>query len=186
MQHRITSYGACLISASALVFSSGIFAKSPPPVEPEGSNRVEIQWVNPDDYSDIRPSNQSRSRFRERTFKQLEQHFESLATRLPEGQRLKLSVTNLDLAGQVWPAYMIGIGFGSDVRLIERVDIPRINFSYELSDVDGNVLRQGEEKLKDMAFLDRISPRYRNGALRYEKNMIQNWFVKHFELTSSQ
>ena len=181
-----------LLCASSMMLSTASAAKSPPPPNPEElqrseeMKRVEVEWVNPSDYSDIRPSNQSRSRFRDRTFKHLEEHLEELASRLPEGQRLKLSVTNLDLAGQVWPAHMIGLGFGSDVRLIERVDIPRMNFSYQLLDGSGAIIRTGEEKLKDMAFQERAIARYRNETLRYEKTMIKDWFVDNFDLVEKQ
>lgn len=188
-------YLIILFCVSSLLFSAVSSAKSPPPPNPEeldaanapkheeALRRVEVIWVNPSDYSDIRPSNQSRRRFKERTFQDLESHLEKLARRLPEGQRLKLSVTNLDLAGQVWPAHMAGLGFGSDVRLIERVDIPRMNFNYELLDSTGNVIKAGEEKLKDMAFQERAAARYRNETLYYEKTMIKDWFVDNFELT---
>lgn len=181
MKHLIT-----LLCVSALVVSTASAAKSPPPPNPEEMKRVEVEWLNPSDYSDIRPSNQSRTRFRETTFKHLEKHLEKLAIRLPEGQRLKLTVTNLDLAGQVWPGHMIGLGLSSDVRLIKRVDIPRMNFSYELLDESGVVIRAGEEKLKDMAFQERAIARYRNETLRYEKTMLKDWFVNNFELVEPQ
>ena len=171
---------------NALLIATACAAKSPPPPNPERLKRVEVEWINPSDYTDIRPANQSRNRFRETTFKHLEKHLEELAARLPAGQRLKLTVTNLDLAGQVWPGHMMGLGLSSDVRLIKRVDIPRINFSYELLDGSGAMIRTGEEKLKDMSFQDRAAARYRNQTLRYEKTMLRDWFVSNFELAEPQ
>lgn len=181
MKNLITAL--CL---NALLVTTTCAAKSPPPPNPETFTRVEVEWSNPSDYTDIRPANQSRSRFRETTFKHLEKHLEKLAARLPEGQRLKLTVTNLDLAGQVWPGHMMGLGLSSDVRLINRVDIPRMNFSYELLDGSGAIIRTGEEKLKDMSFQDRAVGRYRNQTLRYEKTMLKDWFVRNFELIERQ
>ena len=94
-----------------------------------------------------------------------------------------MKVSDLDLAGQVWPASFVGLGHStSDVRVIKNIDIPRMNFSYQLLDESGQVLQQAEVKLKDMSFLDRGSHFFRNEPLRYEKNMLKRWFEQEFEL----
>ncbi|MGY0565060.1 MAG: DUF3016 domain-containing protein [Paraglaciecola chathamensis] len=144
--------------------------------------KVEVTWENTEKYTDVRPSNESRKRFKERTFKQLDEYLVELAEALPEGQTLNMTVTNLDLAGQVWPASFVGIGNGAnDVRLIKSIDIPRIAFSFELLGADGTVLQQGEQNLKDMSFQDRHNPFFSSENLRYEKNMLRMWFEEQFE-----
>jgi hypothetical protein len=90
-------------------------------------------------------------------------------------------VTNLDLAGEVWPASFVGFGSGgSNVRLIKSIDIPRMTFSYQLLGHTGEVLQQGEEKLKDMSFQDRANRFFDSEPLRYEKNMLRKWFFSTF------
>lgn len=142
---------------------------------------VEVNWQNPEDYRDVRPANESRKRFAETTFKRLDEYLVKLAEKLPDGQKLVITVTNLDLAGEVWPASFIGLGHSaSDVRLIKRIDIPRMAFSYQLLDQSGVVLQEGQEKLKDMSFQERANRLFDNEPLRYEKNMLRQWFLAEF------
>jgi hypothetical protein len=167
-----------LISAALALFSSQTFAKA----------EVDITWQEPEKYRDVRPSNESRMRFRESTFKELNEYITELAEDLPDGQALLMTVDNLDLAGQVWPASFVGFGHGSsDVRLIKSIDIPRMSFTYQLLDENGLVLQESAVKLKDMSFQSRHNRFFDSEALRYEKNMIQDWFKDEFpQLTAKK
>lgn len=121
--------------------------------------------------------------FRERTLQELEEHIVDLASDLPESQVLSMTVTNVDLAGQVWPSQFVGFGngAGSDVRIIKRVDIPRMTFSYSLANADGQVILSGEDvKLKDMDFMESNIRRNRTESLSYEKAMLNDWFSDTF------
>ena len=94
-----------------------------------------------------------------------------------------MTVTNVDLAGQVWPSQFVGFGSGggSDVRIIKRIDIPRMTFSYSLTNADGQVILSGEDvKLKDMDFMDSTIRRNRTESLTYEKAMLNDWFADTF------
>lgn len=143
------------------------------------SGSVKVDWQNPDDYTDIRPVNQTRSSFQRQVFKELEAELTELAESLPDGQVLSLTVTDLDLAGQVWPGNFIGFGqsAASDVRLIKSLYIPRMAFSYTLTDTTGATLQSADVRLKDMMFMDRANHAFRSDSLRYEKNMLRNWFA---------
>jgi hypothetical protein len=146
-------------------------------IQPLAAAEVEVSWENPDDFSDVKPVNQSRKRFQQRVFNQFEEYIQELSEELPENQRLEINVTNLDLAGKVWPGSFVGLGHSAaNVRLIKSIDIPRMDFSYQLKDQQGQVLQSAEVKLKDMAFQDRIANRLRNDSLRYEKMMFKRWF----------
>lgn len=161
-------------SAFALGLSSYVVAQD--------ADKVEIEWDKPEKYRDVRASNESRKRFREATFERITEYMNELASSLPANQKLQMKVSDLDLAGQVWPASFVGLGHsGADVRIIKSIDIPRINFSYQLVDESGQVVQQAEVKLKDMSFFDRGSHIFRNDPLSYEKNMLKRWFNKEFE-----
>lgn len=140
--------------------------------------QVEVTWQEPDTYTDVRPANESRKGFRERVFRGLEKHFVKMAEALPDDNTLAITVTDLDLAGQVWPSSFVGFGHatGSDVRVIRRIGIPRIAFSYTLSDSTGAVVKSADVSLKDMGFMDSIASSRYNDQLRYEKHMLQEWF----------
>lgn len=147
---------------------------------------VEINWQEPDSYQDIRPSNQSRASFRKMVFSDLEQYMSKLAEDLPDGQTLFMTVTDLDLAGEVWPSSLLGGMGGSDIRLVKPVYIPRMSFSYTLKDAGGSVLQNADVKLKDMAFMDRGTRASRRAEnLTYEKAMLRDWFEKTLEQTAS-
>lgn len=142
---------------------------------------VEIVWENPKEFRDVESTMASRSKFREQTFKQLEEYFNELAEDLPNGQVLSLTVTDLDLAGEVWPASFVGLGHSpSEVRLVKRIYIPRMTFSYSLKDGSGEMVKQADVDLKDMSFQDRFNPFFDSESLRYEKNMIKEWFEDEF------
>lgn len=159
------------IVSSCLLLSTHAFSQA----------EVEVTWQNPQNYRDIRPANESRKRFAENIFNKLDEYLVELAESLPDGQALVITVTNLDLAGEVWPASFVGLGSsGSDVRLIKSIDIPRMAFSYQLLGHTGQVLQQGEENLKDMSFQDRANRFFDSEPLRYEKNMLRQWFVSTF------
>jgi hypothetical protein len=166
-----------IISAVTLGLSNQVLAQA----------EVEIEWDKPEKYRDVRPSNESRKRFRDATFERINKYMNKLASTLPDNKKLFMKVSDLDLAGEVWPSSFVGLGHSlSDVRVIKNIDIPRMNFSYQLLDESGKVLQQAEVKLKDMSFLDRSSHSFRNEPLRYEKDMLKRWFEQEFELQLTQ
>ena len=150
-------------------------------VQEKADDIIEVVWQDAEKFRDVRPANESRKRFRERVLKQLEEHIVSKSEDLPEGQSLKITVSNVDLAGQVWPSSFVGIGHaGGDVRVIKDIDIPRMELAYELLDKSGQVLKSESVKLKDMSFMQSSIMRYRNDHLRYEKKMLDDWFKRTF------
>jgi len=162
------SFSAVLLS---MTFSLPSFAQA----------ELEVTWENPKKYTDIRTSNMSRAKYREQVFEDLEAHITELVEDLPEEQKLVIKVSNLDLAGEVFPSSFIGLGLnGNEIRVIEDMYIPRIEFSYQLLDGTGKVLQENDVKLKDMGFLDRPNRMFSNERLRYEKNMLSEWFGDEF------
>lgn len=135
----------------------------------------EMTWTDHEKYRDINPGNGSRKHFRERTFNQLEKHLAKLAEKLPEGQVLKINVTDVDLAGDTH------IGGIDQLRIIKELYFPRMNFSYELVNADGSVVISDKIVLKDMNFMMSSSLKYRSKSLGYEKKMLDDWFADTFE-----
>lgn len=161
-----------MLSTAALGLSNPVTANT----------ELEIEWFEPEKFTDVRPTNESRKSFRTNTFKHLESYFHELSSELADNQKLIIKVTNLDLAGNVWPASFVGLGpSGSDVRVIKNTDIPRINFNYQLIDGTGGIIKQAEVKLKNMMFLDSSIGFFKSDPLRYEKSMLKRWFDQEFE-----
>jgi hypothetical protein len=160
-----------VFSISLLLFSATSLAQA----------EVEITWQDPEKFDDVRSPSASRVKFRERIFKELDKYFNELAEDLPNGQKLVMNVTNVDLAGDVLPASFAGLGRSmSEVRVVKSIYIPRMSFSYQLLSSDGGVLQEEEVKLKDMSFLNSHNRFFSSDTLRYEKNMIAEWFEDEF------
>ncbi|WP_448214201.1 DUF3016 domain-containing protein [Colwellia sp. MEBiC06753] len=133
---------------------------------------VEVEWSDPDSYRDIRPANESREGFKQRTFKDFEKIFAKLAAKLPEDNTLKLKVTDVDLAGSV------EFGRTQPIRVVRTIDFPRIDFSYQLLDGKQQVIASEEVSLKDMNFMSNNQARFKNQSLGYEELMLERWFDK--------
>ncbi|MCW8090521.1 DUF3016 domain-containing protein [Alteromonas sp. ASW11-130] len=157
-------------------------------ISPVYAAELNVNWVAPEDFTDVKPVNENLNRFRERTSTALEDFLTQLASELPPQQKLAVTVTDLDLAGEVWPASFVGFGnTGADVRLVKRVYIPRMTFSYSLIDETGALVKEAEVKLKDMSFMDGVSSIIKDKPLGYEKHMLKEWFNNEFkpELSAS-
>ncbi len=134
----------------------------------------EVTWTDYKSYRDIDPGNEGRKQFRERTFKDLEKHFAKLASNLPEDHTLKIDVTDVDLAGDTNAA---GI---NRTRIIKQLYSPRMNFSYQLLNAKGEVVKSEDVVIRDMNFMSgRL--KYRNTSLPYEKKMLDDWFESTFK-----
>lgn len=169
----VTAKAAIVATGATFLLISGASA---------AKGNIEVTWENPKEYRDVQPTNSSRKKYREQTFKQLEKYFEKLSETMADGQTLAMTVTDLDLAGRVWPSSFVGLGnSGGEVRLVKRNEIPRMTFSYRLTDAQGNVIQESDEvKLKDMGFQERHNPFFKSENLRYEKNMFRLWFNDEF------
>ncbi len=139
------------------------------PVQAKGV--VEVKYLEPEKFMDM-----GFGAFeRERNQASLDQSFQRLASRLPDGQTLKIEVLDVDLAGEV------RLGSVRDYRILRGgVDWPRIKLRYSLQ-AGGSTLKAGEQNLTDMHYLfgtRTVSPR--EGALPYEQRLIERWFADTF------
>jgi len=134
--------------------------------------QAEVSYVKPEEFSDMPFSINDR----ERVLKELSKHFTEMARQLPAGQILKVEVLDVDLAGRVYPRH----SYPDDIRIMRGgADWPTMHLRYTLEQ-DGKVLRSGEDHLSNMMYQDRIN-RYSSGdPLRYEKQMMDDWFQKEF------
>ncbi len=133
---------------------------------------VDVSYVKPEEFSDV-PFN---ARDREQLLKELTEHFNKMGQKLPAGQVLKVEVLDVDLAGRMVPRR-----FSPDELRVLRggADWPQMHLHYTLEQ-DGKVLRSGDAQLSNMMYQERIN-RYSSGdPLRYEKQMMDDWFDKEF------
>jgi hypothetical protein len=150
-----------VLQASALVVAMALPAMA-------ASAAASVSYVEPDRFTDVPFASWER----ERVLTQLTAHFDKLAASLAPGQDLKVEVLDLDLAGQTKPNFR----GGQDLRVMNGgADWPHIHFRYSVTE-GGKVLKSGEEKLSNMQYLNRMNHYGNTELLRYEKQMLDDWF----------
>jgi hypothetical protein len=135
------------------------------------SAAVTVNYVEPDKFSDLPFVPWER----EDTLKTFTEHFTRLGNSLPPGQDLRIEVLDIDLAGRAIPS----VRAGRDMRVLRgQADWPRMQFRYVIEQ-NGQVLKSGEAQLSSMNYLDQHTRYFDSEPLRYEKQMIDDWFEKN-------
>jgi hypothetical protein len=140
---------------------------------------AEVTWQDVEDYRDIRAAQESQERFQNSVTSGLTAHFQELAATLPADHVLRITVTDLDLAGRVEPIYIDNF---TPVRVINRIDYPMISLNFEYLDGSGAVLKSGAETVKDMGLLETRKAMMESGRdyLYHEKRLLDKWFNANF------
>ena len=132
------------------------------PAAAQAAGRVEVAWIEPASYRDAGPTTWER----ERVLQTLGTHLGQWSRALPDGQTLRIEVTDLDLAGEIRPFSW------HDARVLRGgADWPQMSLRYTLQ-ADGRTLKSGEARLSDLGY----QFARRSETLGYEKAMIDRWF----------
>ncbi|MEO7493625.1 MAG: DUF3016 domain-containing protein [Massilia sp.] len=135
------------------------------------SAAVTVSYVHPEKFIDLADNDTER----ERVLKEFDQYFAQLSKPLPPGQNLSIEVLDIDLAGRIEPTSRL-----RDLRILTGgADWPTMQLRYRL-EANGQVLASGEDRLSNMVYLDRLNHYNGSDPLRYEKQMIDEWFNKKF------
>ena len=92
-------------------------------------------------------------------------------SRVPDDQTLRITLVDVDLAGDYEPGRAISL---QDVRVVKDLYPPRIEIRWVFADADGKPLREGEGTLRDVGFMTGSGP-IDSDPLRYEKRMLRDW-----------
>ncbi|WP_158277572.1 DUF3016 domain-containing protein [Opitutus sp. ER46] len=165
-----------LLVAAALAAMPSMQAASQATPAPDA--RAEVAFVSPDKFTDVRDSYTGSESARDATLEQIREYFVEQAKRfVPEGYKLSVSVTDIDLAGDFEP--WRGPNW-DDVRVVKDIYPPRITMSFRLTDSTGKVVKEGKRDLRDLAFMMKITTVFRDDPLRHEKTLISDWFRDEF------
>lgn len=133
---------------------------------------VQVNFVQPEKFSDIKDSNGFRD---ESVLNDLKAHMIKEAAKLLPGRDVRFDVTDVNLAGEVEPWR-----HGQWIRVMRTVTPPTMMMSYEVSE-GGKVVQHGEATLRDIAYQDRsVAPLSSSDPLRYEKSMFDRWMQSAF------
>jgi len=134
------------------------------------SAAVNVTWIHPENYHDLPFPGAERKEMLE----QIADHFKKLGANLPPGQDLRIEITDFDPAGRLIPS----IRLGRDIRVMTgRADWPRMDLRYAIEQ-NGQVVKSGESQLQDMNYQQTVTHYFDSEPLRYEKQMIDAWFIK--------
>ncbi len=147
------------------------------PTNGKAEPRVTVTFSEPEKFTDAADGQRGSQVRREDNLADIEDYIVERAGRyLEEGQRLNVTVTDVDLAGEVEPWRTHG---AHDLRIVKDIYPPRIDLSYQLLDANGAVVKEGERKLKDMMFNWKITINHSDPRV-HEKGLIDDWLRNEF------
>jgi len=96
------------------------------------------------------------------------------APRIPSGNKLTVTFTDIDLAGMIRPDK-------DNIRLMTATTIPRARIKFQLTDAQGTVIKEGERQLSDPNYQQNIRFVSRSDTLGYDKELLRNWIEGEFK-----
>ncbi|WP_286234418.1 DUF3016 domain-containing protein [Thalassotalea sediminis] len=138
------------------------------------AGNVQVFWENPENYTDIIAGTENKHTYQEEVFAAFEQHFIKLAKKLPDDKTLYVSVKDLDLAGAV--TYVNS----HRIRVVKEEMPPRIEFSFQLIDVDNKLLASRGVSLYTPNFKFTRSLKF-NKPYYHDFELITDWFENTFK-----
>jgi hypothetical protein len=131
---------------------------------------VQVEYLQPDLFADVGNQRFSDERMRAAYLGELRRHVAQRASKLlATGELLSVSITEVDMAGE-FESWRPPPG----ARIVMDIYPPRIDLTFRLAGGDGKLIREGERKLRDPAFLLGAND-YPDDPLRYEKALIDRW-----------
>lgn len=146
----------------------------------ESPNRTVVNFIAPENYTDVSLSGASTDNMRNSVLDSLRDYLVSLAKdKLPQGQQLTVDVVDIDMAGRTEPWRTPNL---TNTRFIRDIYPPKIKLRYGLRDKAGATLSAQEETLTNLNYLQLADPGYNNNdPLKYEKTLLRSWFEQRFE-----
>lgn len=142
------------------------------------ASAVDVTFASPEKFTDVKDDYMDSERGRDAVLDQLKEHLVSRAGKyLTAGQRLEITVTEVDLAGDFEP--WRGPSF-HDIRIVKDIYPPRVNLAFRLLDADGKVVSEGKRELRDLGYLLSMAMPT-SDPLRYDKEMLSNWLRQEFK-----
>lgn len=134
--------------------------------------RTEVIFDHPENFTDIKDHDMPTDKGEAAILANIHDFVVDLADReLPPGFTMKITFTDIDLAGDFEPQR--GAQW-DDVRIVKEIYPPAFKFTYSVMDPAGKVVKQGSENIRDLDFQTRITLD-REDPLHYEKDILRDW-----------
>jgi hypothetical protein len=139
--------------------------------------RTEVTFSHPEKYADVRDAYTGSDMGRDGILSQLENYLvERSKAYVPEGLKLLISVTDVDLAGDFEPWRG---GQAMDIRVVKDIYPPKFDLEFKLVGADLKIVKEGKRQLRDLAFMSKLSIS-QNDMLHYEKALLDDWLQNEF------
>lgn len=139
--------------------------------------RTEVIFSQPEKFTDVRDAYNASEMGRKANLDQIRDYLVSRAGKfVPDGQKLTVTFTDIDLAGDFEPWRGPE---GMDIRVVKDIYPPRMDLEFKLTSADGAVIKEGKRQLRDLAFMSKLSINT-NDALRFDKALIDDWLQNEF------
>jgi hypothetical protein len=139
---------------------------------------IEVTFVASEKFTDVKDDHMGSDRGREAVLEQLKEHLVTHGAKfLAKGQRLQITVTDVDLAGDFEP--WRGINF-HDIRIVKDIYPPRVELEFKLLDAGGKVVSEGKRQLRDLGYMTSLAMPT-SDPLRYDKEMLNDWLRREFK-----
>ncbi len=147
-------------------------------------SRLEVIFNQPEKFRDVKDDDMGSDRDRDAILESLQLFLnEQIPHYVAEGQKLTITFNDIDMAGDFEPWRGPD---ASHVRIIKEIYPPRAHLTFKLTDASGAVLKEGERKLSDTAYLMKISLQSRTDPLRHEKALLEDWLRDEFTPTKAK
>jgi hypothetical protein len=134
--------------------------------------RTEVIFDHPETFTDIKDGYQPTDKGEEAILRRIRTFLvDRTQALIPEGDRLTITFTEINLAGKFEP--WRGINW-EDVRIYTSNYPPFFKFTYSVTDASGKVIREGSEAIREAGYLIR-STNDSTDSLRYEKDILLEW-----------
>lgn len=149
----------------------------------EKESPVSVSWTDPAQFSEIRRSGNRWEARRGDWVVKLAEHLQTRAERtLPAGERMEVTITDIQRAGNYEPWH----GPNADnVRFVRDIYPPRIELSFKRLDAQGQLVSEGERRLSDLAYLSNVRSVNNSDILQYEKRLIDTWLSQELPRRSN-
>ncbi len=135
---------------------------------------ITVEFQDPDNFRDVRDSlggsTDQNALAALRTWLQ-----ENAPASLPAGQKLRVTFTDIDLAGDYLPGMTV-----DRVRIIRGIYIPRMELAFAVTDAAGQVVKQGTRTLTNLDFQTTGRRIGSDQSYFYDKMLLEDWLRKEF------
>lgn len=139
--------------------------------------RTEVVFFEREKFTDVKDRNLDSEKTRDSILEQLKTYLQERAQLyVPEGAKLAVTIKDVDMAGDFEPGRFPA---GHDVRIVKEIYAPRIKLAFQLTDANGEVVKQGARNLHDPDFMRTAMGSF-NEPYKYEKALIDDWLRGEF------